>query len=175
MADKGRSAVAGLKEAGAANASGRQEGELAREATYSPSPDHRDPDHSDPDHSDRDHRDHHRKHRSIAERLASVLPPPQRKRLNLVLSERHIERLERLQHLTDASSVAEVIREAVFVYEKLVEKLMTGSSLKELTVDGDLFPLELGIDVHRPQLEVHETGPDGATLRSFRRRRAASW
>jgi hypothetical protein len=88
----------------------------------------------------------------IAERLVAMLPPDRRKRVNLVLSERHIDRLERLVRLTDASSIAEVVREALFVYEILVEKLLMGSSLKELTSKGELFPMELGIDVHRPLL-----------------------
>ncbi len=89
----------------------------------------------------------------VAEQLVAMLPPPRRKRVNLVLSERHIDRLERLERLTDSTSIAEVVRDALFVYETLVGKLLLGSSLKELTAKNELFPLELGIDVHRRMLE----------------------
>jgi uncharacterized linocin/CFP29 family protein len=95
---------------------------------------------------------------AIAERLVAMLPTPRQKRLNLVLSESHIKRLERLQILTDASSVAEVIRAAVFAYETLVEKVMNGSRLKELTSKSELHPLELGIDAQRPILRTIVNG-----------------
>jgi len=91
---------------------------------------------------------------AIAERLVATLPTPRQKRLNLVLSPDHIKRLERLQILTDASSVAEVIRASVFTYETLVEKVMNGSRLKELTSKSELHPLELGIDAQRPILRT---------------------
>ena len=99
---------------------------------------------------------------AIAERLAAILPAPRQKRLNLVLSASHIKRLERLQILTDASSVAEVIRAALFTYETLVEKVMNGSRLKELTSKSELHPLELGIDAQRPILRTIVKG-EGTT------------
>jgi len=85
----------------------------------------------------------------LAEHVIGLLPEPRKKRLNLVLSEMHIERLERLQRLTDASSVAEVVRNSLSVYEILVQKARAGSHFQELTSKGHLFPMELRIDVVR--------------------------
>ena len=47
----------------------------------------------------------------------------------------------------DAASHTEVIRQALFAYEQLVEKVSDGSKLMEKTASGQLLPLPLSIDV----------------------------
>jgi len=75
-----------------------------------------------------------------------------KRRLNLAIPQSAVDRLDWLQARTDAASHTEVIRNALFVYEILVERLATGSKLMELTAKGDLFPLAVAIDVKPPQL-----------------------
>ena len=70
-----------------------------------------------------------------------------KKRLNLVIPDRAMERLEWLRERTDAASHTEVIRQALFAYEQLVEKVSDGSKLMEKTARGELLPLPLSIDV----------------------------
>jgi len=111
--------------------------------------------------------------RAVAEELVALLPATRKKRLNLVLTERHIDRLERLRKLVDATSVAEVVRDALFVYETLVEKQISGSSFKELTANNELFPLELGIDVPPRVLRVVDSDPDRSLVKVGRRGKSA--
>ncbi len=73
-----------------------------------------------------------------------------KRRLNLVIPERAVERLDWLQLKTEAASHTEVIRQALFVYEQLVTKIADGSTLMEKTQKGDLFPLPISIDVKSP-------------------------
>lgn len=73
-----------------------------------------------------------------------------KRRLNLILPERAVERLDWLQERTDAASHTEVIRSALFVYEQLVSKLSDGSVLMEKTSRGELHPLAVSIDVKAP-------------------------
>ncbi len=75
-----------------------------------------------------------------------------KRRLNLIVPDRAVERLDWLQTHTDAASHTEVIRNALFVYEQLVERLSAGSKLMEHTKKGELFPLPLSIDVRQPRL-----------------------
>jgi len=80
-----------------------------------------------------------------------------KRRLNLVIPDRALERLDFLQKKTDAASHTEVIRQALFVYEQLVTRLSDGSSLMEKTARGELFPLPISIDVRanvKPELKV---------------------
>jgi hypothetical protein len=70
-----------------------------------------------------------------------------KRRLNLVVPERAMERLEWLRDRTDAASHTEVIRQALFAYEQLVSKALEGSVLMERTPKGELHPLGLSIDV----------------------------
>ena len=76
-----------------------------------------------------------------------------KRRLNLVIPERAMERLEWLRDKTDAASHTEVIRQALFVYEQLTEKALAGSQLKEKTAKGELLPLGISIDV-RPESNI---------------------
>jgi hypothetical protein len=80
-----------------------------------------------------------------------------KRRLNLVIPERAMERMDWLQQKTDAASHTEVIRQALFVYEQLVSRLAEGSTLMEKTAKGDLFQLPISIDVRsapKPELRV---------------------
>jgi hypothetical protein len=70
-----------------------------------------------------------------------------KRRLNLVIPERAVERLDWLKDRTDAASHTEVIRQALFVYEQVVERVSDGSKLMEKTADGKLLPLAISIDV----------------------------
>lgn len=77
----------------------------------------------------------------------SPLMGTRKRRLNLVIPERAVERLDWLQDRTDAASHTEVIRQALFVYEQIVERVSDGSKLMEKTAKGELLPLPLSIDV----------------------------
>jgi hypothetical protein len=81
-----------------------------------------------------------------------------KRRLNLVIPERAMERLEWLRTETDAASHTEVIRQALFVYEHLVEKLGDGSKLMEKTASGHLYPLSISIDVRPAAAEQKAAG-----------------
>jgi hypothetical protein len=70
-----------------------------------------------------------------------------KKRLNLIIPDRAMERLEWLKDQTEAASHTEVIRQALFVYETLVERVADGSKLMERTSKGELLPLPVSIDV----------------------------
>lgn len=78
------------------------------------------------------------------------------RRLNLAIPDRAVERLDWLQKKTEAASHTEVIRQALFVYEQLVNRLADGSLLMERTPKGELFPLPISIDVrpNKPELKV---------------------
>ncbi|MGB0083799.1 MAG: ribbon-helix-helix protein, CopG family [Rhodomicrobiaceae bacterium] len=60
------------------------------------------------------------------------------KRLNIVLPEQTVERINKLKNMTAASSVTDVIRTAILTYEALVEFLS----------DGNKFYLKNGSDSH---------------------------
>ncbi|MBS0246576.1 MAG: hypothetical protein JSR61_08135 [Proteobacteria bacterium] len=70
-----------------------------------------------------------------------------KRRLNLVIPERAMERLDWLRDRTDAASHTEVIRQALFAYEQIVAKISEGSVLMEKTPGGQLHPLPLSVDV----------------------------
>lgn len=69
------------------------------------------------------------------------------KRVSLVLPARTIERLERLQSLTDASSQTEVIRNALLVYEVIADAAQDGARLMQRTREGQYQLLPISIDV----------------------------
>lgn len=81
-----------------------------------------------------------------------------KRRLNLIIPDRALERMDWLQKKTDAASHTEVIRQALFVYEQLVSRLSEGSTLMEKTIRGELYPLPISIDVKaapsKPELKV---------------------
>jgi hypothetical protein len=45
-----------------------------------------------------------------------------------------------------------VIRQALFVYEQLVERVSAGSKLMEKIAKGDLLPLPISIDIAGPRI-----------------------
>jgi hypothetical protein len=75
-----------------------------------------------------------------------------KRRLNLVIPERAFDRLNWLQGRTDAASHTEVIRNALFAYEILVERVAAGSVLMEKTAKCELLPLPIAIDVLQPRI-----------------------
>lgn len=58
-------------------------------------------------------------------------------RLSLQLTVRARERLERLQELTDADSLSEVIRKALIAYDLLLDEQQKGSCIIVRNEDGD--------------------------------------
>jgi len=77
-----------------------------------------------------------------------------KRRLNLIIPDRAMERLEWLRERTEAASHTEVIRQALFAYEQLVAKVSEGSKLMEKTPRGELLPLPLSIDVRPSSVEL---------------------
>ena len=73
------------------------------------------------------------------------------KRINVVLPERSIQRLEILKDKTDASSVTEVIKHALMTYESLADHLGDGVTFTGHRPDGSAFAVEFMIDVARKQ------------------------
>ena len=71
------------------------------------------------------------------------------RRLHFALSERSSERLERLATKTDAASSTEVIKDALLTYEALVDRLIEGDSFYIKDRRGNLYPLDLLIDVEQ--------------------------
>jgi hypothetical protein len=57
-------------------------------------------------------------------------------RLNLVLPDKSASRLERLKKITEASSFAEVIRNAIRIYEALVMEYEKGNKVQIVDKDG---------------------------------------
>lgn len=79
-------------------------------------------------------------------------------RLNLVLPERSVERLEALKERTDASSVTEVVKNALMTYEALADHLSNGVVFCGRRPNGETFDVEFMIDVPRkkPTLSLVE-------------------
>lgn len=68
------------------------------------------------------------------------------KRLNLIVPETTHDRLQRILNSTSASSMTEVVREALFYYERLVEVSKRGSILLEHHGES-VIPFQVSIDV----------------------------
>jgi len=72
------------------------------------------------------------------------------RRLNIVVPERTVQRLNDIKELTDASSISDVIRSAVLTYGALANWLSDGSVFYIKTPDGALREIDMMIDVpHR--------------------------
>lgn len=69
------------------------------------------------------------------------------KRITLVLPPRTVDRLGRLQELTDASSATEVIRNALLVYEVIADAAQSGGQLLQRKRNGEFQLLPISIDV----------------------------
>lgn len=72
-----------------------------------------------------------------------------KQRLSIVLPERSAKRLEILKEKTDASSVTEVIKNALMTYESLAEHLEDGVVFTGTKPNGESFSVEFLIDVAR--------------------------
>ena len=57
-------------------------------------------------------------------------------RINLLLPDRSAERLENLKKITEASSYAEVIRNAIRLYEAIIMEYEKGSKVQIIDKDG---------------------------------------
>lgn len=79
-------------------------------------------------------------------------------RLNLVLPERSMDRLEDLKVRTDASSITEVVKSALMTYESLADHLAEGVTFSAQRPNGEVFAVEFMIDVEKkkPSLSVVE-------------------
>jgi hypothetical protein len=64
-------------------------------------------------------------------------------RLNLLLPQQSAARLERLKELTEASSYTEVIRNAIRVYEAIIQEYEKGNKVQ--FVDKDNRPLGVSV------------------------------
>ena len=84
-----------------------------------------------------------------------------KQRINIVLPERSIARLEALKGKTDASSITEVIKSAVMTYESVVEHLGDGVTFTGTKPNGETFIVEFLIDVAKksPNLRVVDRIP----------------
>ena len=69
------------------------------------------------------------------------------KRTSLVLPDRSVQRLERLQELTGAGSATEVIRRALMTYESLAEHIRGGASFTVQKPGEEPYNVEFMIDV----------------------------
>ena len=70
------------------------------------------------------------------------------KRLNLVLPERTIDRIERVRLMTGASSATDTIKSALLTYEALVEFLADGSQFYLKRRDDENYsPVKFMFDV----------------------------
>lgn len=81
-------------------------------------------------------------------------------RLNLVLPERTVQRLEALKTMTDAASVSEVIRRALMTYTSIAAHLSQGSIFYIRKPSGELVEVEFMIDAPKP-FSVIDGGKDG--------------
>lgn len=70
-----------------------------------------------------------------------------RERLNLSISKRTKERIDELAELTDASSAAEVIKQAILTYEALAKRLADGDAFYVEKKSGRVAPFDFLIDV----------------------------
>lgn len=81
----------------------------------------------------------------------------QGRRVNTILQPYTFERLERLVDETNASTMTEVIKEALYYYERLVQVAQRGSILLEHSGD-QVFPFQLSIDAkENDEIEAPET------------------
>lgn len=80
------------------------------------------------------------------------------KRINIVLPERSVDRLEALKDRTDASSITEVIKHALMTYESLADHLSDGVTFSGRQPNGETFNVEFMIDVKRNPAHLKVVG-----------------
>jgi hypothetical protein len=64
------------------------------------------------------------------------------KRVQMDMPPKSLERLKRLQEVTEAASYAEVVRNALQLYEALIEEVEGGSKVFAER-DGKMYPLQI--------------------------------
>ena len=68
---------------------------------------------------------------------SNILTPPERVRLNLELSHQVYEQMQTLQKRSDATSLTEVIRRALALYDVITEHLSDGGRIILRHKNGD--------------------------------------
>ncbi|MCY4335935.1 MAG: hypothetical protein OXC60_14855 [Litoreibacter sp.] len=76
------------------------------------------------------------------------------KRLTLAFPERTINRLEELKELTSASSITDVVREAIMTYESVAKHIGNGMTFYAQRPNGERIEVEFMIDVPRVEPDI---------------------
>lgn len=77
------------------------------------------------------------------------MPAVTNQRINIVLPERSMERLEELKAKTDAASLAEVIKKALMTFESIADHLAKGAVFFMSMPNGEQVAVDFLIDVKR--------------------------
>lgn len=72
------------------------------------------------------------------------------KRVTLAFPGRTVDRLEHLKDLTSASSITDVVRDAIMVYESVANHLSNGVTFIAQKQNGEKVEVEFMIDVPKP-------------------------
>ena len=87
-------------------------------------------------------------------------PHMNHKRITLSLPERTVERLESLKDATSATSVTDVVKQAIMMHEAIIKHLQNGLVFYALKPDGSRIEVEFMVDVevkktpHQPGAKV---------------------
>lgn len=81
-------------------------------------------------------------------------------RINLALPQRTADRLDELRRLTDASSVTEVVKQAILTYEAIAKHLSEGVTFSATKPDGEAFEVEFMIDVPKKTISEQHLKED---------------
>jgi Ribbon-helix-helix protein, copG family len=82
------------------------------------------------------------------------------RRMTISIPAQNAARLAKLAEITGASSESEVIKEALFTHEKLIQWLAEGADFYAVDADGETWPVDFGIDIvgapvkHRPKFRL---------------------
>lgn len=76
------------------------------------------------------------------------------KRVTLALPERTVVRLEELKELTAATSVTDVIKQAIMTYESIAKHLSSGVVFYARKPNGERVEVEFMIDVPAPKQSI---------------------
>ena len=71
----------------------------------------------------------------------------EKRRYTVVLPERTADRLENLKSMTDATSVTDVVKDALLTYETIVNLLSEGVEFQAIRPDGKAMEVLFQIDV----------------------------
>jgi hypothetical protein len=81
-------------------------------------------------------------------------------RRNVVLTQRTVDRIATLRERTEAATDTEVMRTALALYDKIVEKVLAGSKVQLVEPNGHVRELELLVAQEGPRV-VEAEGPRG--------------